>query len=99
MLFSPRLFTEHPEMQQLFSFKDVEGIDKLKDDERFQNQARRVMEMVGSAVEGLDDVPALAVVLKTLGSTHVKYNVKEEHYGVSDVAGNFVPETRALRAV
>nr|AUV50087.1 globin-like protein [Exaiptasia diaphana] len=79
--FYTRLFTEHPETQQLFTFRDVEGIDKLKEDDRFKFQAKRVMEMVGAAVDGLDDVPSLAGVLKDLGARHVKWNVKEEHYG------------------
>ncbi|KAK3732557.1 hypothetical protein QZH41_017846 [Actinostola sp. cb2023] len=76
-----RLFAEHPESQELFPFRDVEGLDKLKEDDRFKFQAKRVMEMVGAAVDGLDDLPSLSIVLKDLGARHVAWNVKEHHYG------------------
>lgn len=70
-------------MQQLFSFRDIDGLDKLKEDDGFTHQAKRVMEMVGAAVDGLDDISSLTVILKDLGVKHVQYNIKEEHYGVS----------------
>ena len=83
LLILSRLFTEHPEMLEMFSFKNIGSAENFKSDERALRQARKTMEAVNLAVSRLNDTTALVRMLKGLGARHVDYKVKEEHYGVS----------------
>jgi hemoglobin-like flavoprotein len=44
-------------------------------------QGRKLMMMLNTAVNGLDNLPALVEPLKNLGQRHVDYGVTDEDYG------------------
>jgi hemoglobin-like flavoprotein len=67
-LFYDRLFILDPSMRVLF-----------KGD--LPQQGRMFMNMLNSAVNGLSELHTLAPVLRTLGARHIKYGVRDEHYG------------------
>jgi hemoglobin-like flavoprotein len=66
-LFYDRLFTLDPSLRPLFKPDLTE-------------QKTKLMKMIGAAVNGLDDLPALVPVVQALGRRHVGYGVKPEHY-------------------
>ena len=66
-LFYRRLFELDPTLRPLFK-GDLE------------EQGRKLMDMLGLAVKGLDRPEALMPVLATLGRRHAGYGVKESHY-------------------
>ena len=49
-------------------------------------QGAKLMNMLNTAVRGLDDLPALVPAVKALGARHVGYGVKQEHYATVGVA-------------
>jgi hemoglobin-like flavoprotein len=67
-LFYGRLFETYPEVQPYFKGDMTE-------------QGRKLMMMLNTAVNGLDNLPALVEPLKKLGRKHVDYGVTEEDYG------------------
>jgi hemoglobin-like flavoprotein len=67
-LFYGKLFELDPALRPLFK-GDV------------KEQGRKLMTMIGLAVKGLDDLPALVPAVKDLGRRHAGYGVKAEHYG------------------
>ena len=66
-LFYSRLFALEPSVKRLF-----------KGD--MKEQGRMLMMMIGGAVRGLANPPALIPVLKDLGARHLGYGVEERHY-------------------
>lgn len=66
-LFYNNLFTLDPSLKSLFQ-GDME------------EQGKRLMGMIGTAVEKLDTLETVVPVLQSLGKRHVRYGVKEEHY-------------------
>lgn len=66
--FYERLFETNPEIQTLFK-GDMES------------QGAQLMDMIGAAVAGLDDLEALVPVVQQLGARHRKYGVEVSHYG------------------
>mgnify|MGYP001191850404 CR=1 FL=1 len=66
-LFYRNLFTLDPSLKSLFQ-GDME------------EQGKRLMEMIGTAVQKLDNLETVVPVLQSLGKRHVRYGVKEEHY-------------------
>ena len=66
-IFYERLFTLDPTLRPMF-----------KGD--MATQGRMLMSVLRSAVHGLNDLDALAPVLRSLGARHVGYGVREEHY-------------------
>jgi hemoglobin-like flavoprotein len=66
-LFYDRLFALDPSLKVLF-----------KPD--LSDQKVKLMKMIGAAVNGLEDLPALVPVVQNLGKRHVGYGVKSEHY-------------------
>ncbi|EDV21775.1 uncharacterized protein TRIADDRAFT_59832 [Trichoplax adhaerens] len=77
-----RLFEQHPDVQRLFEkIKDVPH-DQLATNENFVFHTTRVMETIDHAVKGIDNLPALTVLLKQLGSSHAQYNVKKEYFKI-----------------
>jgi hemoglobin-like flavoprotein len=66
-LFYSNLFTLDPSLKPLFQ-GDME------------EQGRRLMNMIGTAVQKLDNVETVVPVLQSLRKRHVQYGVKEEHY-------------------
>ena len=43
-------------------------------------QGRLLMQTIGAAVAGLDDLAALTLIVQDLGARHAKYGVQPEHY-------------------
>jgi len=68
-LFYQRLFTLDPSLRPLFP-------DDLEE------QKRKLMQMLGLAVKGLNQPERLVPVLEDLGRRHGTYGVKDEHYDV-----------------
>lgn len=66
-LFYSRLFTLDPSLRPLFKGDMAE-------------QGRKLMRMIGTAVNGLDRLDALVPAVQDLGRRHVKYGVQPAHY-------------------
>jgi hemoglobin-like flavoprotein len=66
-LFYGRLFELDPALKPLF-----------KGD--MKEQGRKLMQMIGTAVASLRDLPTLVPVVQALGKKHAGYGVKAEHY-------------------
>ena len=66
-LFYARLFELDPSLRELFH-GDMAG------------QGRKLMQMIGLAVNGLDRLDTLAPAVRQLGMRHAVYHVKENHY-------------------
>lgn len=89
--FYERLFETNPEIQTLFK-GDMEA------------QGEQLMDMIGAAVAGLDDLDTLIPVVQQLGARHRKYGVETAHYGAvaealiwtleQGLADAFTPEIR-----
>jgi hemoglobin-like flavoprotein len=67
-LFYERLFEIDPSTRPLFRSTDMPG------------QRRKLMQVIGVAVNGLDRVDETLAVVAELGKRHVGYGVTEEHY-------------------
>ena len=72
-LFYARLFDLDPSLRPLFS-TDLEA------------QGRKLMQMVATAVQGLDDLETLVPAVRALGRRHAGYGVQNEHYATVAVA-------------
>jgi hemoglobin-like flavoprotein len=66
-LFYEELFRLDPTVQKLFR-GDMKA------------QGKRLMQMIGAAVAGLDDLAALVPAVEELGRRHVGYGVRDAHY-------------------
>lgn len=66
-MFYERLFSEYPEVKPYFKGDMVE-------------QGRKLMAMINTAVNGLDNLEALIEPIKDSGARHVSYGVKDEDY-------------------
>ena len=66
-LFYGRLFDLDPSLQPMFT-------TDLKE------QGRKLMRMIGMAVNGLDRLNELVPVVRQLGTRHAGYGVRDEHY-------------------
>lgn len=66
-LFYARLFALDPALKPLF-----------KSD--LSEQGKKLMRMIGMAVNGLDNLDKLVPAVEDLGRRHVPYGVKAEHY-------------------
>ena len=67
-LFYGRLFEIDPDTRPLFASTDMAA------------QGRKLMDMIGTAVAGLDDLDALVPEVQNMGVRHVAYGVQPEHY-------------------
>jgi hemoglobin-like flavoprotein len=72
-LFYDRLFTLDPTLKGLF-----------KSD--LGEQKKKLMRMIGAAINGLNNLPELVPVVQALGQRHVGYGVKNEHYATVGAA-------------
>lgn len=68
-LFYDRLFSVAPGVRPLFPDDITE-------------QKRKLMEMIGVVVDGLDDLPSIVGDVQALGARHAGYGAKPEHYPV-----------------
>jgi len=66
-LFYNNLFMLDPSLKPLFQGN-------------MEEQGKRLMEMIGTAVQKLNNLETVVPVLQSLGKQHVRYGVKEEHY-------------------
>ncbi len=66
-MFYARLFELDPSLRPMF-----------KGDMR--EQGRKLMQMIGVAVNGLDRLDALVPAVQQLGTRHAGYGVRDEHY-------------------
>ena len=66
-MFYERLFELDPSVKPLF-----------KSD--MAVQGRMLMQTIGAAVAGLDDLPAMTPIVQDLGVRHARYGVQLEHY-------------------
>ena len=66
-LFYGRLFSLDPSLAGLFSGD-------------MKEQGRKLMRMIGMAVNGLDRLDELVPLVQNLGQRHVGYGVKAQHY-------------------
>jgi hemoglobin-like flavoprotein len=66
-LFYARLFELDPSLKPLFK-----GDMKV--------QGKKLMQMIGTAVASLKDLPTLVPIVEALGRKHVGYGVKPEYY-------------------
>lgn len=69
-LFYGRLFVVAPHVKPMFAHLDM------------NEQGRKLLMMLSVAVNKLNDLESLALVLEDLGRRHVKYGVQEEHYAI-----------------
>lgn len=67
-LFYGRLFSEYPEVKPYFKTGDM------------KEQGRKLMAMLNTAVNGLDNLEGLIEPLKASGKAHKGYGVKAEDY-------------------
>lgn len=72
-MFYARLFEIDPALKPLFTTDITE-------------QGRKLMRMLGMAVNGLDRLDALVPVVQQLGIRHKQYGVTDEHYDTVAVA-------------
>lgn len=72
-IFYARLFATAPDVRSLFP-------------EDMTDQKKKLMTMIGVAVNGLRDLEAIVPAVQELGAKHAGYNVKEEHYDVVGAA-------------
>ncbi len=66
-LFYGRLFELDPSLKSLFKIP-------------INEQGRKLMQMIGIVVKGLDHLEALVPAVQDLGKRHVGYGVKDHHY-------------------
>ena len=78
-LFYGRLFEQYPEVKPYF-----------KGD--MKEQGQKLMAMLNSAVNSLDDIDSLIEPLKKSGKAHVSYGVKAEDYDALVLPGGRAPE-------
>jgi hemoglobin-like flavoprotein len=66
-LFYGKLFELDPDIRPLFK-GDME------------EQGKKLMKMINTAVNGLDRLDAIVPAIQQLGARHIAYGVKDEHY-------------------
>lgn len=72
-IFYGKLFEKDPSLKPLFK-GDMKA------------QGTKLMSMIGTAVNGLDNLDAIVPAIQNLGKNHVKYGVKESHYNTVGAA-------------
>lgn len=72
-IFYGKLFEMDPSLKSLFK-GDME------------EQGKKLMTMIGTAVRSLDNLEAVVPVVQKLGERHVAYGVKPEHYNTVGAA-------------
>lgn len=77
-LFS-RLFEEAPEVKPFFKFMDGNNTEK---DIKLENHVKGVFDVVGTAVEMIDNLNQLSPVVVDLGTRHFHYGSRKEHLPV-----------------
>ncbi len=73
-LFYQRLFQLDPSLHALFAHSDMDA------------QGRKLMQMLDVAIAQLDRLDTLAPAVAALGTRHVRYGVRDEHYATVGAA-------------
>ncbi len=79
-IFYNKLFEIDPELRALFTGD-------------MRSQGRKLMSMIGAAVNGLNNIGTLLPIVQDLGRRHVEYGVKDEQYNTVATALLFTLET------
>ena len=79
-IFYGKLFEMDPSVKPMFANSDM------------SEQGKKLMQMIGVAVSGLDNLDRLIGAVQDLGKRHVGYGVKAEHY---DTVGAALLDTLA----
>lgn len=79
-IFYNKLFELDPELRRLFTGD-------------MRSQGRKLMSMIGAAVNGLNNVGTLLPIVQDLGRRHVDYGVSDEHYNTVASALLYTLET------
>ena len=79
-IFYAKLFEMDPSVKPMFANSDM------------SEQGKKLMQMIGVAVSGLDNLDRLIGAVQDLGKRHVGYGVKAEHY---DTVGAALLDTLA----
>jgi len=69
-IFYSKLFELDPKLKSLFPNSETD----------MKEQGNKLMTMLGAAVAGLNNLPALIPVLEGLGKRHIDYKVEASHY-------------------
>ncbi|XP_054758842.2 uncharacterized protein LOC129264905 [Lytechinus pictus] len=78
-----KLITDNPDVGHLFPFGNKNlSYQQLLRDPQAQAHGKRVMETVGTAVDGLDDLDILVPILRELATRHIGYNVAKQHFSL-----------------
>lgn len=77
------MLTDHPDVGHLFPFGN-KGLSyhQLLWDDTVKAHGKKVMQTVGHAVDGLNDLDVLVPILQDLARRHIEYNVNKEHFEV-----------------
>ena len=79
-----RLLEKNPTIGKLFTFGQLNlPSEKLKNHPDLRKHAKGVMETIGMAVAGLDDLGKTGPFLEDLGARHKLYGAKPDHFPVS----------------
>lgn len=91
-MFYAKLFELDPSVKPMFANTDI------------KEQGKKLMQMIGAAVKGLDSLGELVPAVQALGKRHAGYGVKPEHYNTVGAAlldtldkglgDDFTPETK-----
>jgi len=91
-LFYGKLFELDPNLKPMFANSDM------------KEQGKKLMQMIGTAVKGLDTLGELVPAVQALGKRHVGYGVEASHYDAVGAAlldtldkglgEEFTPETK-----
>lgn len=72
-IFYERVFSQAPEVLEMFSFKNDEN---MYESASFKRHSRGILMTVGRCVAGLKDLETITPTLVTLGARHNKYVIK-----------------------
>ncbi|XP_033638058.1 uncharacterized protein LOC117298827 isoform X1 [Asterias rubens] len=76
-----RLLDKNPSIAKLFPFGKLNLTPKqLQNNPDLKAHGLRVMETIGTAVEGLQDLEPIVAILMDLGDRHSMYGAKPEHF-------------------
>ncbi|XP_071793804.1 uncharacterized protein [Asterias amurensis] len=80
-VFFVRLLDQNPSIRTLFPFgKSPLPPQMLKRNPDLRAHGQNVMETIGAAVSGLDELGVVVTILEELGSRHRMYGAKPEHF-------------------
>ena len=85
-----RLLDKNPSIAKLFPFGKLNLTPKqLQNNPDLKAHGLRVMETIGTAVEGLQDLELIVAILMDLGDRHSMYGAKPEHFSVNLILSLF----------